>query len=73
MSGKKPTKQVESSPKTTRTSGFKLSKPTKRIMALQYSNAHERGAYKRSMIDAEKTFSSNRKKQVQRTDIGGDE
>ena len=33
---------------------FRLSKTTKRILALgKFKNAHERGAFKRAMIDAE--------------------
>lgn len=68
----KQNKQTETVSKSTKTSGFKLSKLTKRIMALQYSDSHQRGAYKRSMIEAEKTFQTNRKKQVQRVDLSDD-
>lgn len=50
-------------------SSFKLSKTSKRVMSLQYTDAHLAGAYKRSMIIAEYTYSVNKKKQPSRADV----
>ena len=53
---------------------FKLPKPVKAIMALQFpGDAHRRGAYKCAMINAELTYLANKKKQISRADIGKDE
>lgn len=55
------------------TSGFKLPKPVKRVMSLQFTDQHARGAYKRAMVAAEKTYLSNKKKQPGRADSGSDD
>ena len=54
-------------------SHFKLSKSTKRVMSLQYTDRHARGAYKRSMIAAEYALLANKKRQPGRADVGNDE
>jgi len=54
-------------------SSFKLSKTSKRVMSLQYTDAHLAGAYKRSMIIAEFAYAANKKKQPSRADVATDD
>lgn len=44
------------------TSGFKFPKTFKRMMALQYTDAHLAGDFKRVMIGAQLSFLANKKK-----------
>jgi hypothetical protein len=55
------------------TSNFKLSSTAKRIMALQYTDPHRAGEYKRCMIHAEHDYASNKKKRPGRSDVGSDD
>lgn len=44
------------------TSNFKFPSSCKAVMALQYTDPHRAGEYKRSMIAAELTYIANKKK-----------
>ena len=44
------------------TSGFKFPSACKAVMALQYTDPHRAGEYKRVMVAAEKTYLANKKK-----------
>ena len=55
------------------TATFKLSKTTKTMLALgKFKDEHDRGAWKRAMIDAQLSAAYQPKKEKSRRDNGGE-